>query len=87
MDNRETLIEQAGDFAKRFVYEARPATIQSETESQAFFDNLIPTLMADFAAKIRDEAVAAERKRHLEMVKDVRDVYIEYFPGSTATTC
>jgi len=56
MDNKETLIEQAREFAIN-CDDGRYFTI---TDSYA---DEMAGIMADFAAKIRDEAVAAERTR------------------------
>jgi len=57
--DREKLIEQAREFC-----ENNKAWI--EKEYRLFAADQI----ADFAAKIRDEAVAAERKQIAEMVRD-----------------
>jgi len=62
--DREKLIEQAREYIANTL---RDVPMNYNGDELTFY----ATFASDFAAKIRDEAVAAERKRIAEMVREI----------------
>ncbi len=60
-----TTLEKAKEFLDKYIWKARPASVQGETQYQTFWESQIPACMTEFADKI-----TADDKAEIARLKD-----------------